>query len=99
MMKLVLVVLLAHISTDANAYLGPGLGAGAIGMTIGVVVSLVVGVFAVVWYPVKRVIKRRRAKNTQGYGIESGSRPIKADTKDSQFPKVNSDSSTSNSVD
>lgn len=45
------------------AYVGPGLGVGAIGVIVGVVGSIFLAVFAVLWYPFKRLMRRRRQKN------------------------------------
>ena len=60
MVKL-LVVFLFLLPFDAHAYIGPGLGAGAIGAIIGVFVSVFVAIFAVVYYPIKRLFKRKKA--------------------------------------
>ncbi len=46
----------------AQAYIGPGLGAGAIAAALGVIGSLFLAVFAVVYYPIKRMRKKRRAE-------------------------------------
>jgi len=45
----------------AEAYMGPGLGAGVIGVILGVVGSVFLGMFAVIYYPIKRLLKKRRA--------------------------------------
>lgn len=39
---------------SAMAYVGPGLGLGAVGAILGVVLSVILAVFAIVWYPIKR---------------------------------------------
>jgi len=44
----------------AYAYIGPGLGAGAIASVLGVLVAIVVGLFAIIYYPVKRALRRSR---------------------------------------
>lgn len=44
----------------AFAYVGPGLGAGAISAVLGVLGSIFLGLFAVIWYPFKRLMKKRR---------------------------------------
>ena len=44
----------------ALAYIGPGVGAGAIGAVLGVIGSIFLAIFAVVWYPVKRMMKGRK---------------------------------------
>ena len=50
-------MLLVAASGDAAAYIGPGLGAGAIGVIIGIIVSIFLALFAVLWYPIKRLFK------------------------------------------
>jgi len=46
----------------AFAYVGPGLGAGAIAVTLGVLGSIVTGILGVIYYPLKRIIKKFRTK-------------------------------------
>jgi uncharacterized membrane protein len=48
--------------TAALAYIGPGVGAGAIAAVVGVLGSIVLAIFAVLWYPVKRMLKNRKSK-------------------------------------
>ena len=46
----------------AQAYVGPGLGMGALGAVVGLVFSVLLAVVALVWYPIKRALglgKRR----------------------------------------
>ena len=49
-------------SGPAAAYLGPGLGAGTIAIILGFIASLFLALFAVFWYPIKRLIKGRKAR-------------------------------------
>lgn len=46
----------------AQAYTGPGLGLGAIGVAFGLIGSLLLGIVSIVWYPVKRLVRRVRGK-------------------------------------
>jgi hypothetical protein len=46
----------------ALAYVGPGLGAGAIGVVLGLIASVFLALFALFWYPIKRLLKKRKAK-------------------------------------
>ncbi len=48
------------VPAQAFAYIGPGLGAGAIGAVLGVLGSIFLGLFAIIWYPVKRLMKKRK---------------------------------------
>jgi hypothetical protein len=47
---------------NAVAYVGPGLGLGAIGALIGIVVTVILAVLGLLWYPVKRLYFRMRSK-------------------------------------
>ncbi len=42
------------------AYVGPGLGAGAIGAVVGVIGAVLLALFSIVYYPIKRVMRRRK---------------------------------------
>jgi hypothetical protein len=44
----------------AQAYTGPGIGLGALGVAFGLVGSLFLAIASVLWYPVKRMIRRAR---------------------------------------
>lgn len=46
----------------AQAYTGPGLGLGAIGVAFGLVGSVLLAIVSVVWYPVKRLVRRIRGR-------------------------------------
>lgn len=65
MIRLYLSIALAFIATPASAYLGPGMGAGAFGVFLGIIASLFIAIFAIVWYPLKRFLKKRKQANTE----------------------------------
>ena len=46
---------------SAHAYVGPGLGLGVIGTLFGGVLAILLAVAGVVWYPIKRLLKKRKA--------------------------------------
>jgi hypothetical protein len=55
----VLVAISMLLSPDyARAYIGPGLGAGTIGLIFGVLGSICLALFAVFWYPIKNFLKK-----------------------------------------
>lgn len=58
---LLLCAILALYATPALAYVGPGAGLTAIGTMIAVIAALVLAVIGFVWYPLKRVMRRRKA--------------------------------------
>lgn len=45
----------------AQAYVGPGLGLGALAVIIGILLSVFIAVLAIVWYPIKRRRAARKA--------------------------------------
>ena len=55
------VVLLGLHPGMALAYIGPGVASGALAAVIGVIGSIFLALFAVIYYPVKRMLKRRKA--------------------------------------
>ena len=55
----------ASFPLSAVAYVGPGLGAGAVGAVLGVIAAIFLGLFAILWYPFKRMLKKRSAATEQ----------------------------------
>lgn len=45
----------------AAAYVGPGLGAGVLAAVLGVFAAIAMAVVALVWYPVKKLLRKRSA--------------------------------------
>ena len=48
-------------AAPAQAYIGPGAGAGTIAVVLGVIAAIFMAFFAVLWYPIKRMFKKRKA--------------------------------------
>ena len=46
------------------AYIGPGMGGGIILATIGIIVAILAAIFGIIWFPIKRLIKKRKKKDT-----------------------------------
>jgi hypothetical protein len=61
-MHLVLICIFLALGTllPAQAYIGPGFGGGVVAAVLGVITAIVLALFAIVWYPIKRLIKRLR---------------------------------------
>ena len=63
MYKLILTTLLFFfITTSSFAYLGPGVVGGVITATIGFIVAIFAALFGLIWFPVKRLLKKRKEK-------------------------------------
>lgn len=52
---------IAMAAIPAQAYIGPGVGAGTIAVVLAILVAIFLAFFAVLWFPAKRLIKKRRA--------------------------------------
>ena len=47
--------------TPAHAYVGPGIGAGTLAIVLGILSSIFLAFVGIIWYPIKRLIKGRKA--------------------------------------
>lgn len=48
------------VPSIALAYVGPGAGLTAIGTVLALIGAILLGIFGFVWYPVKRLLRRRK---------------------------------------
>ena len=48
------------LPTPVLAYIGPSLSGGAVAATLGIVGSILLALFGVIYFPIKRAIKRRK---------------------------------------
>ena len=58
--KLLLCLLFVTSSTPAFAYIGPGMSGGVIAAVLGVVGAIFIALFGTLYYPIKRIIKKKR---------------------------------------
>tara|TARA_Y100001958_G_C20894936_1_gene319538 strand:- start:149 stop:364 length:216 start_codon:yes stop_codon:yes gene_type:complete len=67
MFKLVsFLIIFCLIATSSFAYLGPGVGGGVIAATIGIIIAIFAALFGLIWFPLKRLFKKRKEnKNKQ----------------------------------
>ena len=47
------------------AYLGPGIGGGILAATLGVVIAIFAAIIGIIWFPLKRFLKRRKEKKIE----------------------------------
>ena len=50
------------INTKANAYIGPGMGLGAIITILGIIGAVILSIVAIIYYPIKRLIIKIKNK-------------------------------------
>jgi hypothetical protein len=48
-------------ANPAAAYIGPGASAGTIAVVLGVLAAIVMAFFAILYYPIKRMLKKRKS--------------------------------------
>lgn len=59
-MRSIVLVVLMFAATNAHAYVGPGLGLGAIGALLGIIMAIALAVAGFIWYPVKRLLRKKK---------------------------------------
>jgi flagellar motor component MotA len=64
-MKVAFMIFIAALALPAQAYIGPGMGAGMIATILGILGAIFLAVFGVLYYPIKRMIKKNKAKKEQ----------------------------------
>jgi len=50
------------ISIPLHAYIGPGMGGGVIAAIIGFFAAILLGLYGILYYPIKRALKKRKDK-------------------------------------
>ena len=48
------------LSAPASAYIGPGAGISVLGSLLGIIVTIVVAIGAIIMWPLRKVLKKRR---------------------------------------
>lgn len=59
-LKWPLVLLFVVWATSAQAYIGPGVGAGVLVTVLTAIGSFFLALFAIIYYPIKRFLKKRK---------------------------------------
>jgi|TARA_B110000495_G_C22839636_1_gene489708 hypothetical protein len=62
MNKSILIISLFLISMPSYAYLGPGMGGGVIAAIVGFFAAILLGLWGILYYPIKRALKNRKNK-------------------------------------
>tara|TARA_Y100000992_G_scaffold57539_1_gene34949 strand:+ start:47 stop:268 length:222 start_codon:yes stop_codon:yes gene_type:complete len=62
MNKLILFLSLFLISFPSYAYIGPGMGGGAIAAIFGFFAAILLALWGILYYPIKRALKKRKDK-------------------------------------
>ena len=62
MNKLIIFISILLISLPSYAYIGPGMGGGVIAAIVGFFAAILLGLWGILYYPIKRALKNRKDK-------------------------------------
>jgi hypothetical protein len=68
---ILMVLACCSLAAPAQAYVGPGLGLGTLGAVLGFGLSIVLAILALIWYPIKRMLRKKGAPRTDAKDQES----------------------------
>ncbi len=58
--------MLALIANPAAAYVGPGAGISVLGSLLGILATIFVAIGAILFWPIRKLMRRRKAKKETG---------------------------------
>ena len=70
-----LAVVLASVASPALAYIGPGAGISAVGTFFAVIGAVVLLVVGFLWYPVKRMLRKKKEAPAQASTADNSDNP------------------------
>jgi len=80
MLRIIAILLLALVAGPAQAYVGPGAGISVLGSLLGILATILVAIGAIVFWPVRKLLKRRKAAAAAPQSTESSSESSAADS-------------------
>jgi nicotinamide riboside transporter PnuC len=66
MPRVILSLILLCLSVPAIAYVGPGAGISVLGSLLGILATIFVAIGAILFWPIRKLIKRRKARAEPG---------------------------------
>jgi len=58
-------IIVVFVQEPVMAYVGPGTGIAAIGALLAIIVGVIAALFGFLWYPAKRLLKKRKQAQSQ----------------------------------
>ena len=71
MLKILTILILVVFSPAASAYIGPGAGISVLGSLLGILGTIVVAIGAILFWPVRKMLKRRKQAKLATTGEDS----------------------------
>ena len=63
MIKFLIFILISSNISPVFAYIGPGMGGGVIAAIFGIIAAFFLGLWGILYYPIKRAFKNKKKKN------------------------------------
>jgi type VI protein secretion system component VasK len=82
LIRLAIAVAILPVSLPVHAYVGPGAGLSAIGIALALIGAMFLMIAGFVWYPVKRLLKRREKQR-----VHDATEPEASDAEDPELPR------------
>ena len=79
MLRIIVLLLLTLSASPAAAYIGPGAGISVLGSLLGILATIFVAIGVILFWPIKKLMKRRKAKKeteVSGETDKSGHGPV-----------------------
>lgn len=76
---IVLVVQALVQPATALAYVGPGAGLSVIGSLLAFFAAIIVGIFGFLWFPVRRILRKRKQAKEQASGDPESTPEVRAE--------------------
>ena len=79
MLRIIVLLLLTLSAIPAAAYIGPGAGISVLGSLLGILATIFVAIGVILFWPIKKLMKRRKAKKeteVSGETDKSGHGPV-----------------------
>ena len=79
MLRIIVLLLLTLSASLAAAYIGPGAGISVLGSLLGILATIFVAIGVILFWPIKKLMKRRKAKKeteVSGETDKSGHGPV-----------------------
>lgn len=71
MFRITALILLTFIASPASAYVGPGAGISVLGSLLGILATIFVAFGAILFWPVRKLMRRRQAKKEAGVSADT----------------------------
>ena len=71
MSKLIAILVLALVAGPLHAHVGPGAGISVLGSLLGILATILVAIGAILFWPVRKLMKRRKASAAAAESAES----------------------------